>query len=326
MLHSAQVPLHGKRPLIVGRDEDPVDPLSADPFDAEFESLIFSVARPALDETLPGIPLRPGPTEGLALPLPCLDTAPARPRTPPASLTGGDLASVRVPRLLVELHLARLTGALTLVRGPLRKLVLLEDGRPVFAISNVSRERFGPRCVRAGLASQAEIDEIASRVGPRGSVGERLIALGLLDPERRAILVAEQVRDILWSAFAWREGPYRFQSGALARRPSVDLDLRVGDLVLEGVRGTATLDRLRQDLPPGLALAPRPDPPLRPRLGPAEEALLDSADGTKTVADLVVLSGMAERDALALLQACRDLRILDEVDRILGGTRRMGFM
>jgi len=33
-----------------------------------------------------------------------------------------------------------------------------------------------------------------------------------------------------------------------------------------------------------------------------------------------------ERDALAFLQACRVMRVLDEVERVLASTRRIGFM
>ncbi len=54
--------------------------------------------------------------------------------------------------------------------------------------------------------------------------------------------------------------------------------------------------------------------------------MLAHADGTKTVADLVVLSGMPERDALAFLQGCREIGVLDEVSQVLSGTRRIGFM
>jgi hypothetical protein len=48
--------------------------------------------------------------------------------------------------------------------------------------------------------------------------------------------------------------------------------------------------------------------------------------GAAVAHSLVALGGLPERDALALLQACRDLGILLEVSRVLGGTRRIGFM
>jgi hypothetical protein len=44
------------------------------------------------------------------------------------------------------------------------------------------------------------------------------------------------------------------------------------------------------------------------------------------VADLLRLTELPERDALAFLHACRMLRVLDEVARVLASTRRIGFM
>jgi len=301
--------------------------LPAGSLEGELDSVVFSVARPALEETIPGHLRRQALIEGLAMPLPSpASLSPRRPESPP-SLVEGDLASARVPRLLVEMFAARLTGVLTLVRGRVNKLVFLVGGRPVFATSNVPQEQFGPRCVRAGVMSQAELQALAAR--PQESLADALLARGVLPPRQCAELVWEQVREIVWSTFSWREGGYRVRASALARRPAVVLEIPVEDLVLDGIRRTAALDRLRAELPSDLALAPGDESAFdlkAPRLAPGEAAMLASADGTKTAADLVVLSGMAERDALAFLFACRELGVLVEVDRLLGGTRRMGFL
>ncbi len=81
--------------------------------------------------------------------------------------------------------------------------------------------------------------------------------------------------------------------------------------------------------PGGVHLAPSPDPAFELYalgLRPKEAHLLSLADGTKSVADLVRLSEMDERDALAFLHACRVMRVLDEVERVLASTRRIGFL
>jgi hypothetical protein len=83
------------------------------------------------------------------------------------------------------------------------------------------------------------------------------------------------------------------------------------------------------DLPAGVHLAPSPDPAFElyaMGLRPAEAHLLSLCDGTKSVKDLVVLSNLPERDALAFLQALRVMKVLDDVDRVMAGTRRIGFM
>ncbi len=294
----------------------------------DFDSLVFSQARPALDEISPGIALVPPPREGLAMPLPS-PAIPSPTRAAAPALPEGDLASTRVPRLLAALHVARATGALTLARGPLKKLVLFEQGRPVFAVSNVPSERFAVRCVREGVLSPDALGTILAEIGPRSPLNEALVARGLLEDARRVSMIGDQISEILWSTFAWREGSYRLLAGSRARRPIARMVLCPGDLVLEGFRRTATLERLRLDLPDMLALAPAADPPFAPgdlAIAPGEASMLGQADGTKTVRDLIVLSGLDERSSLAFLQGCREIRILDEVTRALAGTRRIGFM
>lgn len=299
----------GSRPL---RPEEVPDAISAAPI-------------PALEDG--AVEGGPPARHGLAAPLPDASRPPppADEGTPPAR---GDLARTTLPRLLVVVHQGQATGALTLARGPVKKILVFETGAPVYAASNVAAERFGAICVRRGVVSQEKLDALRHE-GPAGARTADLLAqAGLLAPGKRTELLAGQIRAIAWSAFEWRDGSYDFQLG---RPPTMRVPLRLamGDLVLEGILRTATLERLRAELPGEVHLAPSPDPAfelyalgLRPR----EAHLLSLADGTKSVADLVRLSEMDVRDALAFLQACRVMRVLDEVEHVLASTRRIGFM
>jgi CheY-like chemotaxis protein len=297
-------------------------PLRAD----EVTEAIAATPRPALDEG----PVAGGPAgrDGLASPLP--EASRQRVETPeegppPAR---GNLAHTSVPRLLVAIHEGQATGALTLGRGPVRKILVVEAGTPVYAASNVASERFGPICVRRGLLTQERLDALRREAPPGTRTADLLAEAGLLNPARRAELVVGQIRAIVWSTFDWRDGTYEFQLG---RPPAarVPVRLAMGDVLLEGILRTSTLPRLRAEIRGDAHLAPSPDPAFELYalgLRPKEAQLLSAADGTKSVDDLVRLSEMPERDALAFLQACRVMRVLDEVDRVLASTRRMGFM
>jgi hypothetical protein len=208
-----------------------------------------------------------------------------------------------------------------------KKILVLERGAPVYAASNLAEERFDALCVRCDLVTPERLAALRA-TAPDRKTAELLLEAGLVDAATRAELLAGQIRAVAWSAFGWREGEYRFQAG---RPPAGRVPIRLdpGDLILDGVRRTAELEELRQDLPSSAHLAPAPDPAVELyalRLSAAEAHLLTLADGTKGVGDLVRLTDLPERDALAFLQACRDLRILDEVERVLASTRRMGFM
>jgi CheY-like chemotaxis protein len=294
----------------------------------DFDSLIFSQARPALDEMVPA-PLLPVDPEGLARPLPEMARRRAGPPEQGRLLPAGPLARTPLPRLLAVLHAGRATGAVVLQWGAAKKLLLLEDGAVAFAASNAPRERFGPRCVREGILDSAALAAILRGLGPSDTTAGVLLARGMLDPDRRARMVAEQVKEIAWSAFEWREGSYRTLLGPLQPRERVPLALFAGDLILEGMRRFASLPRLREELLAEATLAPAPEPAVEPgrlSLRPGEAEILAWADGTKSIGDLAALSGLGEREALAFLLACRHMGILIEVDPGLASTRRIGFL
>lgn len=315
---------------LAGAAAPPVEEVAEDavtgalPLQASDDPTVSAAPIPALDD--PPAAAARAPRDGLAAPLPDVPRGPAveRPSPPPPR---GELGAATVPRLLVALHVGQATGALTLTRGPVRKILVVERGAPVYAASNVAGERLAALCVRRGVLS-AERLEALRRSEPAARTADLLGRAGLLEPERRAELVTGQIRAVAWSAFEWRQGTYAFQLG----RPPADLvpvKLAMADLVLEGVLRTATLPRLRAELPAEVHLAPPPDPAFELyalRLRPADAHLLTLADGTKSVADLVRLSDRPERDTLAFLHACRVMRVLDAVERVLASTRRMGFL
>jgi hypothetical protein len=298
-------------------------PLAAD----EVPSAIAAAPLPALEQG----PIAAGAGERVGLESPLPEAPSPRPRPipdnapPPAR---GDLARTSVPRLLVAVHQGQATGALTVTRGPVKKILVFEDGAPVYAASNVAAERFGAICVRRGIVTQERLEALRRGKPPGLRTADLLFEAGLLPPGKRSEVLAGQIRAIAWSTFEWREGEYVFHLG---RPPAarVPLRLAMGDLILEGMLRTATLPRLREDLPADVHLAPSPDPAFELYalgLRPKEAHLITLCDGTKSAADLVRLSDMDEREALAFLEACRVMRVLDEVARVLASTRRIGFM
>jgi CheY-like chemotaxis protein len=279
---------------------------------------------------LPAPPAQPpAPLASLAAPLPAPPRPPAAAGGPAAGPPPrrGDLAQVTVPRLLVTLHVAQATGALTVQRGAVKKILLVEKGAPIYAASNVAGERFGAICVRRGVVGAEELAELRRR-DPAARSADLLQKARKLNDARRGELTTAQIRAIAWSTFEWREGQYDFQ---LARPPQglLHLGLSMADLLLEGMVRASTLSTLQAELPTGIHLAPAPAPAFELYalgLRPGEAHLLSLCDGTKNVLDLVALARLPEREALAFLQALRVMRVLDDVESVLAGTRRIGFM
>ncbi|MFP2902057.1 DUF4388 domain-containing protein, partial [Corallococcus sp. 4LFB] len=256
--------------------------------------------------------------------------APARQRRQlPEWSLGGDLAHTSVPRLLNAYYEARHHGELKLRQGTVLKVVYFEAGRVVYAASNLAPERFGRFCLRKGALTEAQLAEAVGYAREHSlRTGDALLKRGLLSPKQRRQLLEEQVKDILWSTFAWTEGGYGFSPMRPQRADLVPLSLFPGDLILEGVARTETLVALRQRMAPGRRLFPAADPPYglhELKLGGPQAMLLAFADGTKTVEDLLALTDLSEREALATLRGLELSGVLEERQETPNRRQRISF-
>ncbi|NOK10472.1 response regulator [Corallococcus exercitus] len=256
--------------------------------------------------------------------------APARQRRQlPEWSLGGDLAHTSVPRLLNAYYEARHHGELKLRQGTVLKVVYFEAGRVVYAASNLAPERFGRFCLRKGALTEAQLAEAAGYAREHSlRTGDALLKRGLLSPKQRRQLLEEQVKDILWSTFAWTEGGYGFSPMRPQRADLVPLSLFPGDLILEGVARTQTLVALRQRMAPGRRLFPAADPPYglhELKLDGPQAMLLAFADGTKTVEDLLALTDLSEREALATLRGLELSGVLEERQETPNRRQRISF-
>lgn len=242
---------------------------------------------------------------------------------------GGDLKHTRVPRLLNAYYEARHHGELKLRQGTVLKVVYFEAGRVVYAASNLAPERFGRFCLRKGALTEAQLHEAATYAREHSlRTGDALLKRGLLSPSQRRRLLEEQVKEILWSTFAWVEGGYGFSPMRPQRADLVPLSLFPGDLILEGVTRTETLVALRQSMAPGRRLFPSAAPPYglhELKLTGPQAMLLTFADGTKTVEDLLALTDLSEREALGTLRGLELSGVLEERQETPGRRQRISF-
>jgi CheY-like chemotaxis protein len=234
---------------------------------------------------------------------------------PAADIERGSLTAEAIPRLLTAYYLAKHTGELKLRRGPVLKAVFFEDGQPIYAASNLVQERFARFCVRRGMLSEEDMAAVAdlAREG-KLRTGEAMVRLGLLSPEQRRELLAEQIKEIIWSTFGWTSGEFTFSARYPDRQDLVKLTVFPGDLVVDGGRRLPLVE-LRSRMAGQRRLFPTSDPPFPLHLfqlsGP-QALLLACADGSKTVDDLLTLSELEERDTLGTLLGLELAGILEE--------------
>ncbi|XXF80766.1 response regulator [Myxococcaceae bacterium GXIMD 01537] len=227
----------------------------------------------------------------------------------------GTIKEGTVPRLLNAYYEARHHGELKLKQGTVLKVVYFESGRVVYAASNLANERFARFCIRRGVVPESAVPELTRLTKEGLRTGEALLQLGLITAEQRRQLIEEQVKELIGSTFGWSDGAYGFSSMRPKRSDQVKLSVFPGDIVLEGIMRTETLVTLRQRLPSTRRLFPTADPPYglhELKLSGAQALLLAYADGSKTVEDLLALTDLPVREALATLRGFELLGVLEE--------------
>lgn len=161
----------------------------------------------------------------------------------------GDLAVTPLPEILATVHRYRVPGVATLTReGRVRRL-FLEEGLVVFAASNEREAGLEMYLLRQGsidadVAAQAE----ARRVRDGLRLGQVLLQMGVLTPERLNEAIAGQVREIVRGCFGWERGEVIFDVGARRAGEFVRIELPIAEAILEGIRQAPDVRRLARRL------------------------------------------------------------------------------
>ncbi len=245
---------------------------------------------------------------------------PAEGRIQPAPLSaaaGSRRGEIKdnLPSLITAFWLSRETGELGVQKGKVKKVVYFENGQPVFALSNLLSDRFGQFLVRVGKIQPDQLQD-AARVATesRRRTGDVLIERGLLKDTERLYYVAQQVKAIIYSLFAWEEGTYFMSFRERAAKESIKLDVHPGQLIIRGIKKLYKPDRLKRLVQPEDRLIPSLQPAYalnEVELERWEAELLPKVDGTRTVAELQALANRPEHVVNAFAAAMLALQILE---------------
>ena len=128
-----------------------------------------------------------------------------------------DLAVEPAIEMLWSAMRLKTTGAVHFESGKRKKVVVLEEGRPLAVRSNLARESLGRRLLDAGRITEATYTESVRRAKATGKrQGELLIAMGAITEAQLHQVLAEQSEDKLVEIFSWTEGRGWVQTGVRA--------------------------------------------------------------------------------------------------------------
>lgn len=237
------------------------------------------------------------------------------PPVPPPQLQRGVLRD-NLPQLITAFYELQETGELWLQRGKVKKAIWFEKGQPVFALSNLASDRFGTFLLRLGRIDQQQLQTATTRAAAeKRRTGEVLVAMGVLQEAERLYYVAQQVKAILYSLFAWSEGEFVMSFQARAAHEPVRLGLHPAALITRGIQKLYKKERLQRLLALEDRLVRTKTGPYLPDdagLEPWAVALLERCDGDRTVAELLATARDRRDEAWATLVALQALCLVEK--------------
>jgi curved DNA-binding protein CbpA len=196
----------------------------------------------------------------------------------------GQLNKQVLPELLLEISSESLSGLLRLSSGTAIKAIFFEQGRPVYAISNLPNEQFEHKLIKDRLATRGLIEAGKKRNENTQCLGRTLVEIGVLKEKAMQDAARALATEVIESLFDLTQGEYGFEEGVTAVHDAV-LESSAAESILERARtasknaaATPTLDveevktAVNQDVPaesakPTTTRQPSRGPSLRPPSG-----------------------------------------------------------
>lgn len=229
----------------------------------------------------------------------------------------GNIKDFSFPKILVYLNRYRKTGALTINTPTFTKKVYLNKGNIIFASSTAEDDRLGETLIKIRKITVDQYDrsvELLKSTGKRQ--GTILVELGYLTPQDLVWSVKYQVKEIIHSLFQIEDAEFEFEEEEIPSNEAITLQMRMGNIIHEGVRSMKNFTRIVKDMP---------DMNSRLRLNedsvtlfqemvlsPRDKHILSMVDGKRTINEIINSSLEGSFSALETLYILYVIGVLTE--------------
>ncbi|MBW1980037.1 MAG: DUF4388 domain-containing protein [Deltaproteobacteria bacterium] len=227
----------------------------------------------------------------------------------------GDLKSLNLSTVLQILSSEGKTGILEIARKEAKAAIYLKNGTIIAASSGLKELRLGELLLERGVISRQQLREVVAQAGRTARpVGEVLLAFGYVDEESLKRIVRYQVRETVLNIFLWEEGRFEF------RESHVDFDERVFDeintmeIILEAARRMDEWAVIKKVIPSDTMVFEIKHQPgtenEKVTLEPRELKVASLMDGSRSVRDLVKMTGISEFEIYKILYAMASSKLI----------------
>ena len=212
----------------------------------------------------------------------------------------GNLKTVAFPDILQLLATGKKTGVLELKTSARQKEVAFKGGNIIHASAvNSSEDLLGNMLVNRGKISKADLERAITLHKQTGrQLGTTLIDMNVFDKAEIAEVLKQQIEEIVYNLFSWKEGDFIFHEAATPKNAPFLIDLNTMSVIMEGTRRIDEWLEIQKVLPPDdVLLAIAKSPKLQRdevSLSVDEFRMLGLINGDRTLPDLINLSPVGE--------------------------------
>lgn len=240
------------------------------------------------------------------------------PRLTGKKILEGDLQAILLPDVLSFISMIRTSGKLVVSKGTMERTIHWKDGEIIFATSNSNDDSLGQFLLRNGKITRQQYEESKLRLTPGMRHGKLLVQMGALSPKDLWWGVKNQVLEIIYHLFSWREGTFSFfETVEDVNQERITLSINTSSVVMEGIRRLDETARIKEKIPNldmVFAKVPGAEPDFEQLdIAPDEERVYHEVDGQKTVRDLIRAAEMTEFEVTRILFQLLSARLIVEV-------------
>jgi curved DNA-binding protein CbpA len=211
----------------------------------------------------------------------------------------GQLSEQPLAELIREISAKSIGGRLSLEHDRIKVVCYFEDGKLIYAASNMRTLRLREYLKKTELVSEADLARFNEGL-PDIELLKQLTARKLLSTAAADQLHARQVADVLRMALVWTDGTWDLESRSRLNE-ELNLKIDVESLLLEASR-RMPVDFITPRFPNhSEMIVPITAPLINDQLLPPEVFLLSRLDKPMALRDLVAISGMGEPQTLRLI-------------------------
>ena len=228
----------------------------------------------------------------------------------------GDLGGIQLPDVLSFVSMIRGQGRLVLKQRDMERTLLWKEGDIIFAQSNSLEHTLGKFLLRNGKITPDQYDESRRKVTATTRHGKVLVQMGAISPKDLWWGVKNQVLEIIYSLFSWKEGEFAFyatEDETLGER--IVLQLNTSSVIMEGIRRLDESARIREKIT-SLDMVVTKLPGAAPdfeelEMSEAEIAVYNEIDGRMTVTELIGKSDLTEFEVTRILFQLLSARLIE---------------